>query len=560
MSSRRVLPRASLAQKKDFVTKAFCPRILVLASPGVQDSCAVNSFDTFADLLSPFGQDVLTQITIQDGQGAPYFLDKISVRFLTVFSIEKHHALSGSDVDSLVKTCVAVSASAESADLPSFIGSDGVVTEVAATDDISTWAPWYTLFRQQWVGDMDPAEHETFMHPVACLLVASGSEADPIGALRVLQASAAVQRVLACGDGGGTKLLFYYVLLQDGRDTAAVQTIELQFDQVRKTFGQNSALLKINTNTDPSSAADISERTKISAIWSSDISVTRPLAALPERSYGEMLTMRDVAALRDAVKQMMVRSVVPHIQYVIRVLSDQTASERRGIAGRLFSAGRRYLNTTSKAETTYVGADGEIYYRHKSSEAMLRRLADCSFMLKDYRFAQSVYQIARRDFQSEKAWLCYAGAQEMIGVCKLLWEVQTTRAEFDSIFEDAVATYLHKARSPRHFFAVRCIMVYYELLKHHRFYAFAPGALLRGPGFSASLSALLKEQAAYSFLKAVPHPNVRKFAFYAMLASQSYQRAQIGELASRCLRMVRVSLSSQPHEQGNADDAVADVK
>ncbi|KAJ2741930.1 hypothetical protein GGI20_004838 [Coemansia sp. BCRC 34301] len=545
------MPRASLAQKKDFVTKAFCPRILALASDGVQDSCAANNFATFADLLAPFGQDVLTQITIQDGQGAPYFLDKINVRFVADFGIEKHQALGGSDVDSLVKACVAASAGADSAD-PPFIGSHGVAMEVAATDDISNWAPWYTLFRQQWVGDMHPSEHETFMHPVACLLVASGSEADPIGALRALQTNAAVQRVTACGDGG-TKVLFYYVLLHDGRDTAALQTIDLQFDQVRKTFGQNSALLKINTNTDLSSAADAGERTKITSIWGSDISATRPLAKQSEQSYGDMLTMRDVTALRDAVRLMMVRSVVPHMQYVIRVLSDQTASERRGITGRLFSAGRRYLNTSSKAETTYVGADGETYYRHKSPEAMLRRLADCSFMLKDYRFAQSVYQIARRDFQSEKAWLCYAGAQEMVGVCKLLWEVQTTKAEFDSIFEDAVSTYLYKTRSARQFLAVRCIVVYYELLKHHRLYGFAHGALLRGPSFSASLAGLLHEQAAYSFLKAVPLPNVRKFAFYAMLASQSYQRAHMGGLASRCLRMVRVSLNSRPQEQVTTD-------
>ncbi|KAJ2731803.1 hypothetical protein IW152_004293 [Coemansia sp. BCRC 34962] len=533
------MPRASLAQKKDFVTKAFCPRILALASAGVQDACTVNGFDSFADLLSPFGQDVLTQITIQDGQGAPYFLDKINVRFTTDFVTEKSPTHSSSDVD-------------KPAD-PSFIGSDGVILDAAIADDISTWAPWYTLFRQQWVGDMQPSEHETFMLPVACLLVASGSEADPIGALRTLQASAAVQRVLSCSDGG-TKTLFYYMLLHDGRDTAALQTIDLQFDQVRKTFGQNSALLKINTNTDLLGAADASERVKISSIWSSDIAATRPLVAHADTSYGEMLTMRDVAALRDAVKLMLVRSVVPHMQYVIRVLSDQTASERRGITGRLFSAGRRYLNTTSKAENTYVGTDGEMYYRHRSPEAMLRRLADCSFMLKDYRFAQSVYQIARRDFQSEKAWMCYAGVQEMIGVCKLLWEVQTTKAEFDSIFEDAMLTYTHKTRAPRrHFLAVRCTVVYYELLKHHRFYAFAPGALLRGPAFSPSLTALLNEQAAYSYLKAGSRPNVRKFAFYAMLASQSYQKAHMGDLASRCLRMVRVSLKSRSQEQARAD-------
>ncbi|KAJ1999237.1 hypothetical protein H4R26_005149, partial [Coemansia thaxteri] len=487
--------------------------------------------------------------TIQDGQGAPYFLDKINVRFMSDFNIERKTQLSGSGVDDLVQRIVATCADTSD---PPFIGGAGLTLDSVATDDISSWAPWYTLFRQQWAGDMQPSEHELFMHPVACLLVASGSEADPIGALRALQALPAAQRALS-SNSGGTKTLFYYLLVHDERDRAAVQTIDLQFDQVRKMFGQNSALLKVNTNTELDSESDSNDRSRISNIWSSNISATQqPLTAHPERSYGDMLTIRDVAALRDAVKLMMVRSVVPHMQHVVRLLSDQTASERRGITGRLFSAGRRYLHAGSKSDITFIEKDGDICYKHTSPEAMMRKLADYSFMLKDYRFAQSVYQIARRDFLSEKAWLCYAGAQEMVGVCKLMWEVQTAKAEFDSILEDVVSTYLHKTRTPRHYYAVRCLLVYYELLKHHRLYSFAPGVLLRVPSYSASLVAVFNEQAAYAFLKVSPRPDVRKFAFYAMLAAQSFQKASMGDLANRCLRMVRAALSCGPRVQEQA--------
>ncbi|KAJ2346388.1 hypothetical protein GGF43_004996, partial [Coemansia sp. RSA 2618] len=389
---------------------------------------------------------------------------------------------------------------------------------------------------------MQASEHESFMHPVACVLVASGSEEDPVGALRGLQSHAAVQRVQTQGFSGAN-VLFYYVLVHDGRDTGVLQTIDHKFDQVRRAFGQNSSLLKINSNTDLIEA-DTSDRSKISSIWSNSLATTQPLAAHAGAAYGGMLSMRDVAALRDVVKQVMVRGVVPHMQYLIRVLSDQTAGQRRGITGRLFSAGRRYFGAAAKASGTLTGVDGDVYFRYDSPEAQMRKLADYAFMLKDFRFAQSVYQVARRDFQAEKAWKCYAGAQEMVGVCKLMQEIQATRAEFDSNFEDAVAVYLHKTQAPCQHLAIRCIVVYYELLKHHRLYAFAPAALLRVPASLGPLHAMACEQAAYSFLKFPARPELRKFSFYAMVVSQGYQSAGIAGLAHRCLRMVRLSLGA----------------
>ncbi|KAJ2120916.1 hypothetical protein IW147_004705 [Coemansia sp. RSA 720] len=532
------MPRPTLAQKRDFVAKAFCPRALVLSTPAIADACAVNNCSTFADLLAPFGQDVSTQITIQDGQGAPYFLDKLNIKFTTDFKIKKRSPHSRTEIDDLVHTSVADDSG--QANVP-FLTEHGVDPRELSSD-ISMWAPWYTLFRQQWISTMQASEHESFMHPVACVLVASGSEEDPVGALRTLQSHPAVNRVQTQGFSGAN-VLFYYVLVHDGRDSGVLQTIDHKFDQVRRAFGQNSSLLKINSNTDLIEA-DTSEQSKISSIWANSLSTTEPLTPHPDSVFGSMLNMRDVTALRDAVKQMMVRGIVPHMQYMIRVLSDQTANQRRGITGRLFSAGRRYFGTAAKASSTQTGVDGDVYFCYDSAEAQMRKLADYSFMLKDFRFAQSVYQVARRDFQSEKAWKCYAGAQEMVGVCKLMLEVHATRAEFDSNFEDAVTMYLHKTHAPCQHLAIRCIVIYYELLKHHKLYSFAPSTLLRVPSTSGALRAMASEQAAYSFLKFPNRPELRKFSFYAMLAAQEYQKAGIASLAHRCLRMVRLSLGA----------------
>ncbi|KAJ2339663.1 hypothetical protein IWW50_006826, partial [Coemansia erecta] len=140
------MPRPTLAQKRDFVAKTFCPRILVLSTPAIADACAVNSCDTFADLLGPFGQDVSAQITIQDGQGAPYFLDKLNVKFTTDFRIEKRSQNSSrSELEDLAHKSIVDGSDQTSVPFLSDRGIDGGALE---TDDISAWAPWYTLFRQ----------------------------------------------------------------------------------------------------------------------------------------------------------------------------------------------------------------------------------------------------------------------------------------------------------------------------------------------------------------------------------------------------------------------------
>ncbi|KAJ2389856.1 hypothetical protein GGI05_003373, partial [Coemansia sp. RSA 2603] len=435
--------------------------------------------------------------------------------------------------------------------------SSGIDKKAAASDDVSAWSPWYTLFRQQWVNRMQPSEHESFMHPVACLLMVSASDPDPVGSLRNLSKHPTVRRAQT-QSFTGTNLMFYYMVLHDERHTAHAHNVDHRFDQVRKTFGQNCSLLRINSNTDLLEP-DATERSKISAIWSNHLSSMQPIAthggaALEKEVYGSLLTMRDVSALRDAVKQMMVRSVIPHMQYVVRLLSDQTASQRRGITGRLFSAGRRYFGNASKASVTSTGADGDMYFRYDSPEAMMRLLADYSFMLKDFRFAQSVYQVARRDFLAEKAWKCYAGAQEMVGLCKLMWEIQATKAEFDSNFEDAIVTYMAKTHAPRPFLAIRSVVLYYELLKHHKMYTLVPAAILRIPTTFVSLNALINEQAAYAYLKFPVKPEARKFSFYAMISSQLYQRADLGTMAHRCLRMVRTALLTPATRERRIED------
>jgi len=95
------------------------------------------------------------------------------------------------------------------------------------------------------------------------------------------------------------------------------------------------------------------------------------------------------------------------------------ASSRRGITGRLFSAGRRYFGTGTKSATINPQSSQSPYtsnahYAHNTPEAQMRKLADYAFMLRDYKFAHAVYDTVKKDFSADKAWKYYAGAQVSI--------------------------------------------------------------------------------------------------------------------------------------------------
>ena len=56
-------------------------------------------------------------------------------------------------------------------------------------------------------------------------------------------------------------------------------------------------------------------------------------------------------------------------------------------------------------------------YGLQSSEVQLRRLADFAFLLMDLRFAQSIYDTVKKDFQHDKAHKFYAGVQVCTSCC-----------------------------------------------------------------------------------------------------------------------------------------------
>jgi hypothetical protein len=62
--------------------------------------------------------------------------------------------------------------------------------------------------------------------------------------------------------------------------------------------------------------------------------------------------------------------------------------------------------------TTSSNSSGVFVFSGDSPEFLMRKLADYSFMLKDYKFALSTYDTAKKDFASLPQYVkYYAGVQ-----------------------------------------------------------------------------------------------------------------------------------------------------
>lgn len=129
--------------------------------------------------------------------------------------------------------------------------------------------------------------------------------------------------------------------------------------------------------------------------------------------YGCCLSNEDISGITQFLREMLSQSIIPYMERNIAHWNEQVAASRKGIAGRF----RRYFGTGSKnpatqmQQATSTGSNGGVVYPHASPEAQMRKLADWAFMLRDYKFAASVYETVKKDFAADKAWKYYGGAQ-----------------------------------------------------------------------------------------------------------------------------------------------------
>jgi hypothetical protein len=337
--------------------------------------------------------------------------------------------------------------------------------------ELDATSPYYALYLRRLLSGIPLACHESFAHPVACVMAISSRNPAPIEALQKLYRETS-QGERSLPPWVDADYLRYYILVHDEEHGDITKSMAL-FEQMKRNFGLHCHLLRLRSSQSAETDDDsiplprsdwMTAAEELADIEASD---TREDFEDPTRYIFES----DATAIRTFVREMVTQSVIPTMERNVSVWNDQVASRRRGLSGRFMSLSKRWTfggsNRGASGSSSSSNYDSLGFYRADSPEAIMRRLADFAFMLRDWKLAMSTYDLLRSDFQNDKAWKYHASANEMAALALLIMPQNMsskTRIEtINQMLEQAFYSYHIRCNSG--YGAVRCTVLALELLR-----------------------------------------------------------------------------------------------
>ncbi|KAJ2893415.1 trapp complex protein trs85 [Zalerion maritima] len=582
------------------LTGAFIPHIAVYASNDTDRLAADKGFPSgLWELLRPFGERIHGKVTIRDSNGISRSLDDFAVRFFRLgHHIEPPDPTPGvptkpsSTLNGNVGQSAPGSSPARKApwsktvvhDAEAVIERHLTYAEQAAAGlghlnslvpqgpEQGTTSPYYSLYLRRLLSGIAASPHETFSHPVACIIVISSRNPDPIVTLRSLYAESSKGEA-QLPPWIEQEYLRYYVLVHDEERDNIARSMSL-YDQMKRHFGLHCHLLRLRGSQGAETDDD-----SIPLPRSDWMTASEELALLKRTDGGEdfedpvrYIFESDATAIRTFTREMVTQSIIPTMERSVSVWNDQVASRRRGLGGRILNLSRRWggfgggasrssMIGSSSSTSNYDQAGG--FYKPEAAEATMRRLADYAFMLRDWKLAYSTYDLLRSDYSTDKAWKFHAAANEMAAI-SILMNPQSitskTRTEtVDQLLE--AAFYSYQTRCMATYGAIRTVLLGMELLRLRGGSSIDDAVrwgvrLLEGKLMGPTGEVLLKERLSvcYGGKQGLTSQFIagrrRKSALWSILAAESWLDQEKFLQAQRCLNDARKTYSLLPNESG----------
>lgn len=488
---------------RNLIMQAFVPHVAVHTSVDTHELVKEKGFNGgLWELLRPFGERIQGKVTVRDSIGAGRTWEDFGVRFVQLGDglevqdtgavrrssegretspngrkvpdqVAAQRARTGGDIAAVEQLVDRHLSHAE--DYPTFTGEDYLNFKDAGLRSPNRPSPFFTLYLRRLLSGLPLAPHETFSHPVACVIAISSRNKSPIETLRRLydESNHGDRRLPVWVS---SEYLRYYVLVHDEEKDDITKSMTL-FDQMKRHFGLHCHLLRLRSSLCAASDDDsvqlprpewLSAREEVQ-----DIQEKEMLEDV-EDSFTNIYES-DTTAIRTFIREMVTQSIIPSMERNVATWNDQVASRRRGISGRFMSLSKKWTGFGSSSRTSSgASSNGSSnydtmlgFYRPDTPEALMRKLADYAFMLRDWKLAQSTYELLRSDFNNDKAWKYHAAANEMAALSTLLIPQSMsskTRAEtIDQMLETSSYSYSTRCGSP--YGTLRCLLLGMELLR-----------------------------------------------------------------------------------------------
>lgn len=473
----------------NLILKSFVPHIAIYPSQDTDELVREKGFERgLWELLRPFGERVQGKVTIRDSNGLGRSWDDFSVRF-TRFgeNIEPPDGLGGLRTSSGANG-QATQASPEGrriAEVETVVNRHLTYAEESFTNllkpstpttqglDIDATSPYYALYIRRLLSGIPMAAHESFAHPVACVIATSSRNPAPIETFRRLyhESTSGQSKLPPWVDGD---YLRYYVLVHDEENSDITKTMAL-FDQMKRHLGLHCHLLRIRSSQSAETDDD-----SIPLPRSEWMTAAEELADIAKSERQEdfddhtrYIFESDATAIRTFVREMVTQSIIPTMERNVSVWNDQVASRRRGLSGRFMNLSKRLTGFGTGSRNSTGGGVGSNnyesggFYRPDAPEAIMRKLGDYAFMLRDWKLSMSTYELLRSDFSNDKAWKYHAAANEMAALALLIMpQNMSSKTRLDNIvsmLDQAFYSYHTRCSAP--YGTLRCMALGLELLR-----------------------------------------------------------------------------------------------
>ncbi|DAA73165.1 TPA_exp: Uncharacterized protein A8136_5090 [Trichophyton benhamiae CBS 112371] len=459
------------------IIRAFSPAISVYASQETNELVRRKGLKGgFCELLRPFGEKITGKVIIRDGVGSSRSWDDYGVRFVHSNGSRQPSTAGAEDIDKIPPLTQIEKVLETHLEPSNRAASDMIFAGQPTPKGVTLSSPLYRLFLRRLLSADAPTPHETFLHPVACVIAISSSTPSPLEALRQLYAST------SHGEQGPRpwihpEYLRYYVLVHDEDRDDITQSTAL-FDQMKRHFGLHCHMLRLRSNqcvvTDDDGMPFPTCEWQSSREELIEAKEQEPLLDVGWES--PHIFESDVTAIISFIRELVAQSVIPHMENRVAMWNEQVASRRRGLSGRFMSISKRWtgFGSSSKSSGAFGGGGSgsnydpyQGYYKPDSPEALLRKMADYSFMLRDFKLASSTYDLLRSDFGNDKAWRYHAGAHEMCAISMLLNPLTSANKSkidtVDQLLDIACYSYLTRCSDGQN--TLRTIILGAELLK-----------------------------------------------------------------------------------------------
>uniref|UniRef100_A0A8B9RS85 Trafficking protein particle complex 8 n=1 Tax=Accipiter nisus TaxID=211598 RepID=A0A8B9RS85_9AVES len=514
---------------QEFIQDSFVPLVAALCSEEAERLTRKNSL-SFAELVKPFCR-LTSEVHMRDPNNQLHIIKNLKI---AVNNIITHPPQPGA-IRKLLNDVVSVSQPAEGlvanvitagdydlnisdrsvkASVPWYSNWKETLMELNTSTFYSATTPWFESYRECFLQSMPASDHEFLNHYVACMLVVSSSEPEPVE--QFLKLSQEQHRIQHSSEYLYPKwfipnTLKYYVLLHDV-STGEEQRADSIYEEMKQRYGtQGCYLLKINSRV---SNRGMDEQ--IPDPWS---------------QYLQKNTIQNQDGCEDCPYTVISNKNTDHL------ISDGLDSEIKDGLSNNFKTHPLQLDHPSGSldSTDYVKATASLQDSKKSNSGTPH--GACLTLTDHDRIRQFIQEFTFRGLLPHIEKTIRQLNDQLIsrkGLSRSLFSATKKWFSGSKVPEKSINELKNTSGLLNMVLAERCVLLSAEILKSQSKYSEAAALLIRLTSEDSDLrSALLLEQAAHCFIN-MRSPMVRKFAFHMILAGHRFSKAGQKKHALRC--------------------------